>query len=45
MLPVIDLCFAGFHFDDEELAAFGGDKVEFERFAAEILGDDLKATV
>jgi hypothetical protein len=45
MLPVIDRCAAGFHFDDEELAAFDGNKVKFERFAAEILSDDVKAAV
>jgi hypothetical protein len=45
MLPVIDLCFPGFHFDDQEVAAFGGNEVEFEGFAAEILSDDAKAAV
>jgi hypothetical protein len=45
LLPVVDLAFAGFHFDDEELAAFGGDEIEFKGFAAEILSDDLKSAM
>jgi hypothetical protein len=43
MLPVIDSFAAGFYFDDQQLTTLDSHEVEFQRSAAEILGDDMKA--
>ncbi len=44
VLPVIDGDFAGFHFDNQKLAAFDRHEIECKGLSSEILGDDLIST-